>query len=51
MATKSKSRIAIALSSAPWACEYGELEEAHGEAMLELRARKKLQSLRGEDDK
>jgi transposase-like protein len=28
-----------------------ELQEAYGEAMLELRARKKLQSLRGEDDK
>ena len=28
-----------------------ELQEAYGEAMLELRARKKLQSLLGEDDK
>ena len=28
-----------------------ELQEACGEAMLELRARKKLQSLLGEDDK
>lgn len=28
-----------------------ELQEADGEAMLELRARKKLQSLLGEDDK
>lgn len=27
------------------------LQEAYGEAMLELRARKKLQSLLGEDDK
>lgn len=27
------------------------LEEAYGEAMLELRARKKLQSLLGEDEK
>jgi len=28
-----------------------ELQEAYGEAMLELRARKKLQSLLGEDEK
>ncbi|WP_230623719.1 hypothetical protein [Chromobacterium violaceum] len=28
-----------------------DLQEAYGEAMLELRARKKLQSLLGEDDK
>ena len=28
-----------------------ELQEAYGEAMLELRARKKLQSLQGEDEK
>jgi len=28
-----------------------ELQEAYGEAMLELRARKKLQSLLGEEDK
>ncbi|AIO70967.1 DUF1153 domain-containing protein [Burkholderia oklahomensis] len=28
-----------------------DLREAYGEAMLELRARKKLQSLLGEDDK
>ncbi|WP_287497482.1 DUF1153 domain-containing protein [Pandoraea sp. CB10b_02] len=28
-----------------------ELQEAYGEAMLELRARKKLRSLLGEDDK
>jgi len=28
-----------------------DLREAHGEAMLELRARKKLQSLLGEDEK
>ena len=28
-----------------------ELQEAYGEAMLELRARKKMQSLLGEDDK
>ena len=28
-----------------------ELQEAYGEAMLKLRARKKLQSLLGEDDK
>ncbi len=28
-----------------------ELKEAYGEAMLELRARKKLQSLLGEDEK
>lgn len=28
-----------------------ELQESYGEAMLELRARKKLQSLLGEDDK
>lgn len=28
-----------------------ELQEAYGEAMLELRARKKLQSLLGEDNK
>jgi transposase-like protein len=28
-----------------------ELQEAYGEAMLELRARKKLQSLVGEDEK
>ena len=28
-----------------------ELQEAYGEAILELRARKKLQSLLGEDDK
>jgi transposase-like protein len=28
-----------------------DLQEAHGEAMLELRARKKLQSLLGEDEK
>ncbi|MFN4235881.1 MAG: hypothetical protein ACK4FZ_01355 [Vogesella sp.] len=28
-----------------------ELQEAYGEAMLELRARKKLQFLLGEDDK
>ncbi len=28
-----------------------ELQEAHGEAMLELRARKKLASLLGEDDR
>ena len=28
-----------------------QLQEAHGEAMLELRARKKLQSLLGEDEK
>jgi len=28
-----------------------QLQEAYGEAMLELRARKKLQSLLGEDDK
>ena len=28
-----------------------ELQQAYGEAMLELRARKKLQSLLGEDDK
>ena len=28
-----------------------ELQEAYGEAMLELRTRKKLQSLLGEDDK
>ncbi len=27
------------------------LQEAYGEAMLELRTRKKLQSLLGEDDK
>jgi hypothetical protein len=27
-----------------------ELQEAYGEAMLELRARKKLQSLLGEDE-
>ena len=28
-----------------------QLQEAYGEAMLELRARKKLQSLLGEDEK
>ena len=28
-----------------------DLQEAYGEAMLELRARKKLQSLLGEDEK
>ena len=28
-----------------------QLQEAYGEAMLELRARKKLASLRGEDEK
>ena len=28
-----------------------DLQEAYGEAMLELRARKKLQSLLGEEDK
>jgi hypothetical protein len=28
-----------------------DLQEAYGEAMLELRARKKLQSLLGENDK
>ena len=28
-----------------------DLQEAYGEAMLELRARKKLQSLQGEDEK
>lgn len=28
-----------------------DLQEAYGEAMLELRARNKLQSLLGEDDK
>ncbi len=28
-----------------------ELQEAYGEVMLKLRARKKLQSLLGEDDK
>ncbi len=28
-----------------------DLQEAYGEAMLELRARKKLQSVLGEDDK
>ena len=28
-----------------------ELQEAYGEAMLELRARKKLQSLLGKDEK
>ena len=28
-----------------------ELQEAYGEAMLELRARKKLQSLLGEEEK
>ena len=28
-----------------------ELQEAYGEAMLELRARKKLASLLGEDDR
>jgi hypothetical protein len=28
-----------------------ELQEAYGEAMLELRVRKKLQSLLGEDEK
>lgn len=28
-----------------------ELQQAYGEAMLELRARKKLQSLLGEDEK
>ena len=28
-----------------------ELQEAYGEAMLELRAREKLQSLLGEDEK
>lgn len=31
--------------------ELKELQEAYGEAMLELRARKKLQSLLGEDEK
>jgi hypothetical protein len=31
--------------------QFKELQEAYGEAMLELRARKKLQSLLGEDDK
>ena len=31
--------------------QLNELQEAYGEAMLELRARKKLQSLLGEDDK
>lgn len=28
-----------------------QLQEAHGEAMLELRARKKMQALLGEDEK
>ncbi len=32
-------------------CQLKELQEAYGEAMLELRARKKLQSLLGEDKK
>jgi transposase-like protein len=31
--------------------QLSELQAAYGEAMLELRARKKLQSLLGEDDK
>ena len=31
--------------------QLNELQAAYGEAMLELRARKKLQSLLGEDDK
>ena len=31
--------------------ELKDLQEAYGEAMLELRARKKLQSLLGEDEK
>lgn len=31
--------------------QFKELQEAYGEAMLELRARKKLQSLLGEEDK
>lgn len=31
--------------------QFKDLQEAYGEAMLELRARKKLQSLLGEDEK
>lgn len=31
--------------------QINDLQEAYGDAMLELRARKKLQSLLGEDDK
>ncbi len=31
--------------------QLNELQQAYGEAMLELRARKKLQSLLGEDEK
>jgi hypothetical protein len=31
--------------------ELKDLQEAYGEAMLELRARKKMQSLLGEDEK
>ena len=34
-----------------YARQITDLQEAYGEAMLELRARKKLQSLLGEDDK
>ena len=32
-------------------CQLKDLQETYGEAMLELRARKKLQSLLGEDEK
>ncbi len=31
--------------------QINDLQEAYGDAMLELRARRKLQSLLGEDDK
>lgn len=31
--------------------QFKDLQEAYGEAMMELRARKKLQSLLGEDEK
>lgn len=35
----------------PYERQIKELQEAYGEAMLEWRARKKLQSLLGEDEK
>ena len=46
-----QGKTTVAEASRSYDLPPSEIESAYGEAMLELRARKKLQSLLGEDEK